>query len=238
MIDWLNLMWGARFDFWNGAVLTLELTVAGLLIGMFLGLVLAVSRSYGPGWLRAIAIGYIELFRGTPLLVQLFVLYYGLPGLKPALDAAGLPSRWVVLDRIPCAVLALGLNSAAYQAEYLRGSLLAIGHGQMMAARAIGMSRARAVFSIILPQAVRLVIPAWANEPISLLKSSAIVYLIAVQELMGKAKIVQSRTYDVIGTYLAVAVIYLIMVFALDYLLKWLERLARIPGFELEAKRA
>jgi len=226
MADWLKLFVDALPQFWVGAQYTLLLTAAGLVIGFVLGLLTAVARAYGPVPLRAVAISYVELFRGTPLLVQLFLIYYGLPSLG------------ITFDRLPAAIIALGLNSGAYQAEYIRGSLLAIGQGQMMAARAIGMSRWAAIVNIILPQALRLVIPSWANEPISLLKSNAIVFLIAVPELMTKAKAIAVKTYDPIGAYVAVAIVYLVLVFILDYGLKWLERLARIPGFELEGKKA
>jgi polar amino acid transport system permease protein len=225
MIDWLNLLVSSLPSFLQGTLVTLELTVVGLAMGFVLGMAAALGRTYGPSWIRWLCIGYIELLRGTPLLVQLFLVYYGLPGLG------------ITLDRLPSAFLALGLNSGAYQAEYLRGSLQAIGEGQMMAGRSIGMSRAKTIWYIILPQALRLVIPAWSNEPISLLKSTAIAFLIAVPDLMTKAKAVAARTYDPIGAYLAVAVVYLAMVFVLDYFLKWVERRVKVPGFELETKK-
>lgn len=117
----------------------------------------------------------------------------------------------------------------------MRGAILAIGAGQMLAGRAIGISKWATVFHIILPQSLRLSIPAWANEPVSLLKSTSVVFLIAVPELMTRAKSIASRTYDPIGSYLAVAVIYLILVFVVDFLMKWLERYTRIPGFETSA---
>ncbi len=226
MSSWLDLFKNALPAFLQGALVTLELTAVGLAMGFVLGLLAALGRAYGGKWARWLSIGYIELFRGTPLLVQLFLLYYGLPGLG------------VTLDRLPSAFLALGLNSGAYQAEYLRGAILAIGDGQMMAGRAIGMSRWRTIIHIILPQALRLVIPAWSNEPISLLKSTAIAFLIAVPDLMTRAKSVAARTYDPIGSYFAVAVVYLVMVFALNEGLKFLERRARIPGLEIEGKKA
>ena len=112
----------------DGALITLELTGVGLVMGFVLGLLAALGRVYGSRPLRWLSIGYIELFRGTPLLVQLFLVYYGLPGLG------------ITFSRLDAAFLALGLNSGAYQAEYLRGSLLAIGQGQMMAGRAIGLT--------------------------------------------------------------------------------------------------
>jgi len=184
MLDWLNLFKRFLPDFIKGAGVTIELTVVGLVIGFVLGWVLALARTYGPKGLKVIAIGYIELFRGTPLLVQLFIIYYGLP------------SVGITLSQTISAYLALGLNSAAYQAEYFRGSIQAIGASQMTAGRAIGLSRWKTIWYVILPQALRLMIPAWSNEPISLLKTTAVVFLIAVQDLMAKAKRAATATYD------------------------------------------
>jgi polar amino acid transport system permease protein len=223
--------WGAFFmkslpAFADGAWVTLQLTFVGLAIGFVLGLAAALARVYGGKFSRALAIGYIELFRGTPLLVQLFIVYYGLP------------DTGITLSRMFCAFLVLGLNSGAYQAEYLRGSLLAVGESQMMAARSIGLSRIKAIFFIILPQALRLAIPAWSNEPISLLKSSAVTYLITIPDLMARAKAIAADTYNPIWTYLAVGVVYIFMVFVIDRVLKFLEHIAKIPGLELEGKRS
>lgn len=213
-------------DLLRGAGITILLTAEGLAAGFILGLLTALARTYGDKFWRGLAVGYIELFRGTPLLVQLFLIYYGLPGLG------------ITLSRELSAFLALGLNSGAYQAEYLRGSLLAIGEGQMMAGRAIGLSRWNTVWHVILPQALRLAIPAWSNEPVSLLKSTAVVFLIAVPELMAKAKSIAAKTYDPIASYLAVAIIYLAMVYLLDLVLRWMENNTRIPGFDMEGKKA
>ena len=213
-------------DLLKGAGVTLLLTAEGLIAGFILGLLATLARTYGSAFWRRLAVGYIELFRGTPLLVQLFLIYYGLPGLG------------ITFSRELSAFLALGLNSGAYQAEYLRGSILAIGDNQMMAGRSIGMSKWGTIWHVILPQALRLAIPAWANEPVSLLKSTGVVFLIAVPELMAKAKSIAARTYDPIGSYLAVAIIYLAMVYLLDAFLKMLERTSRIPGFETEGKKA
>ncbi|MBK7317508.1 MAG: amino acid ABC transporter permease [Anaerolineales bacterium] len=213
-------------DMLKGAGVTVLLTAEGLAAGFVLGLLASLARTYGNKFWRGVAVSYIELFRGTPLLMQLFLIYYGLPGLG------------VTFSRELSAFLALGLNSGAYQAEYLRGSILAIGDGQMMAGRSIGMSRIKTIWHIILPQALRLAIPAWSNEPVSLLKSTAVVFLIAVPELMAKAKSIAAQTYDPIGTYLAVALVYLAMVYLLDAVLRWIERATRIPGFEMEGRKA
>jgi len=225
MADWLQLCQRYLPDFIKGAAVTIELTVVGLAIGFAIGLLLALARLYGPLWLKTLAIGYIELFRGTPLLVQLFLIYYGLPSLG------------LTLTQTVSAYLALGLNSAAYQAEYFRGAIQSIGSSQMTAGRAIGLSRWKTIWYIILPQALRLVIPAWSNEPISLLKTTAVVFLIAVQDLMAKAKRAATATYDPIGSYLAVAVVYLVLVIVLNWGLKYLERKTVIPGFEMDSKK-
>lgn len=224
-MEWLTYLSTYREQFLSGTILTLKLVGFGLLAGFGMGLAAALLRVYGGKALRWLAIGYIELFRGTPLLVQLFLVYFGLPDLG------------ITLDRMTAAYLTLALNSGAYQAEYLRGAIQSIGSGQMMAARAMGMSRMQSIWNIILPQALRMVIPAWSNEPISLIKASAVAYLIAIPDLMNQAKIIVGRLYDPIGVYAAVALIYLAIVFILTWLLGQLERRLTIPGMEVEAQR-
>lgn len=221
-MSWLGLLQRYWPDFLQGSMVTLELTAVGLLGGLVLGLLLALAKVYGAKPLQTIASIYIEIFRGTPLLVQLFLIYYGLP------------SVGITLSQTLSAYLALGLNSAAYQAEYLRGAIQAVGESQMVAGRAIGLSRWKTIRWVILPQALRLVIPAWSNEPISLLKTTAVVFLIAVQDLMAKGKRVATTTYDPIGSYIAVAIVYLVLVFILYQLFKFIERKTRIPELEME----
>ncbi|MCC7129662.1 MAG: amino acid ABC transporter permease [Anaerolineae bacterium UTCFX2] len=225
MSDWLDFFWRSIPVFLNGLWVTLELTAVGLIVGFGLGLAAALGRVYGSPWVRRICIAYIEIFRGTPLLVQLFLIYYGFPGIG------------ITLSRMMSAYLTLGLNSGAYQAEYLRGAIMAVSEGQMMAGRSIGLSRLASIRYVILPQALRLVIPSWSNEPILLLKSTAVAFLIAVPDLMTKAKLIAARTYDPIGTYLAVAVVYLVIVGLLNEVMKALERRLRIPGLEIESHK-
>ncbi len=222
MIEILLRYWP---EFLSGLKITLQLTLVGLGVGSVLGMLAALGRLYGSRWIRWLAIGYIELFRGTPLLVQLFAIYFGLPDFG------------VTVSRMQAALIVLAINSGAYQAEYFRGAIQAIGSGQMMAARSIGMSRWQAIRHIILPQALRVVIPAWSNEPVSLLKASAVVFLIAVPDVMTQAKIVAARTYQPLPSYFIVAFIYLIVVYALSTLLNRIERRYRIPGLEVESHR-
>ncbi len=225
MVEWLGFFNIFLPVFLSGVVITIKLTAVGLAFGFVIGLMAALARVYGGRYLKAISIIYIEVFRGTPLLVQLFLIYFGLPDLG------------ITLDRMTAAYIAMSLNSGAYQAEYLRGAIQSVGSGQMMAARAIGLKRSQAIWNIILPQALRMVIPAWSNEPVSLLKSSAVAFLIAVPDLMTQAKSIAARTYDPIGTYLAAGVVYLVLVFILAGIIQVIEKKVRIPGLELETQR-
>jgi polar amino acid transport system permease protein len=132
------------------------------------------------------------------------------------------------------AYIALGLHSAAYQAEYLRGALQSIGTGQMVAARAIGMSQRQAIVNIILPQASRLVLPSWSNEVISMIKYTAVVYLIAIQDLMGMAKNLTSKLFLPIPIYLTAALFYLVLVGLTYFVLRAIERRLHVPGLTME----
>ena len=212
-------------DLLEGMIVSLELTLVALSLGVLAGLPAALARVYGGTWMRRLAIAYIEIFRGTPLLVQLFIVYYGLPDLG------------ITLSRLTAAFITLGLNSGAYQAEYFRGAIQAVGSGQMIAARAIGMTRIQAIRYIILPQALRLVLPAWSNEAISMVKYTAVVFLIAVPDLMGKAKILAGRYFNPIEMYLTVALIYIFLVAVATWLMRTLENKLQTPGLELEVER-
>ena len=212
-------------DLIEGAQITLQLTVVALALGVVVGLPAALARVYGGPWLRRLAMIYTELFRGTPLLVQLFVVYYGLPDLG------------ITFSRFAAAYITLGLNSGAYQAEYFRGAIQAIGSGQMVAARAIGMTQIKAIRYIILPQALRLALPAWSNEAIAMVKYTAIVFLIAVPDLMTKAKILSSRYFNPIPVYITVAIMYIILVAIFTVIMRAIERRMETPGLELEVER-
>lgn len=212
-------------DLLRGTVVTLQLTLISLLLGILVGLPMGVIRVYGNSWLRGFIRVYITFFQGTPLLIELFVVYYGLPDLG------------LTLSRFTAAFITLGLNSAAYQAEYLRGALQAVGGGQMVAARAIGMSKFKAIRYIILPQALRLVIPSWSNEMISMVKYTAVVFLIAVPDVMGWAKILAGRYFNPIPVYMTVAVIYLILVAIAFVIMRFVEQKLAIPGLKMESEQ-
>ncbi len=235
-------------EFWNmiwpglgeGLLVTLKLSGGALVIGFLVGLPVALSRVYAPKPLRAAATAYVDIIRGTPLLVQLFFIYYGLadPNINAFLISLGLPSGLLVLDPIAAAYVALGLNSGAYQAEYFRGALQSIGSGQMIAARALGMTRTQAIVNIILPQALRVAIAPWSNEVAYMVKYTAIVSLIAVSDLFGQARRIMSRHYNQMTMLPFVGLIYLIMVMLITWLMHHVERSVRIPGIDTESGRS
>jgi len=202
----------------QGLLLTIEITTTCIAIGIALGVLLSLGRVYGHRIVRVLCAIYIQFFRGTPLLVQLSIVYFGLP-------------TWGIrLSQFTSAVLALGLNTAAYQAEYFRGAIQAIRGGQMLAARSLGMSAPQAIRHVILPQAFRLVIPAWSNELILMIKYSSIVFSIALYDLMGVGKKIASREFRYFEVFLVVALFYLALVFIVSQALRALERRVRIPG--------
>lgn len=205
----------------QGLLITVEITLLAMVLGAALGVVLAVLRVYARGPLfplYILASGYVHLLRGTPLLVQVMTFYYALPtvGVRFSPFLAGL--------------LALTLNTAAYQAEYFRGAIQSVRAGQMQAALALGLSRLGAIRYVVLPQALRLVIPPWTNELIYMVKGSAVVYLIGVLELMGQAKNIAARTFRNFEVYIVVALFYLALIFMLTVILRGVERRVRVPG--------
>jgi polar amino acid transport system permease protein len=204
----------------EGLLITFRVAFVSLAIGMLIGFPCALVRVYGSKGLRRFVTGYIEIFRGTPTLVQLFIIYYGLPQFGLTFTA------------FTSAYIALGLNSGAYQSEYFRGAIQAISSGQMMAARSIGMSRLQAIRHVIIPQAFRFALPAWSNEVVSMVKITSIVYLIAVPEMLYVAKDLMAKFFNPFETYVTVGIFYLAVIGLLTLLLHYIERRTAIPGLE------
>jgi polar amino acid transport system permease protein len=202
----------------HGLILTIEITLTCIAIGIVLGILLALGRVYGGRLISIPCSIYIQVFRGTPLLVQLLMIYYGLP------------SWGISLSAFTSGILALGLNTAAYQAEYLRGAIQAVKGGQMMAARSLGMTLPQAIRYVILPQAFRIVIPSWSNELILMFKYSSIVFSVTLLDLMGVGKRIAARNFRYFEVFIVVAFFYLVLVFIITQLLRLLEKQVRIPG--------
>ncbi|GAB3673171.1 amino acid ABC transporter permease [Salinisphaera aquimarina] len=212
---WLNLPY-----LLEGAGVTVLLAVALLAIGIVVGLALALAQVYGRLGLPLLATLVERLFRGIPAIVLLFLFYYGI-------------SIFYDIGAFPAAALALGLRSAAYQSQIFRGAILSIPSGQMAAARAIGMSGAMAVASIILPQAFRQAIGPWGNEALSELKDTSLAYTIGVVELMRQASYLVSDNYGhTLAFYGAAAFVYLLLSLAATLALTQLDRRLAVPGFD------
>jgi polar amino acid transport system substrate-binding protein len=196
----------------RGAVTTLKLSVLGMALAIVAGLVLVLMRMYGVAPLRWLAQAYVEIIRGTPLLIQLFLIYYGLPQVGIRLNAffAG--------------VLGLGLNYAASESENYRAGIQAIPQGQTEASQALGMSRWQSLHHIILPQALRLVIPPVTNDFIAMFKDSSIVSVITMVELTKVYGMLAMSTYDYIGLGLMTAGIYFALSYPASIFAGWLER--------------
>ncbi|MCO7514282.1 ABC transporter permease subunit [Pseudomonas guariconensis] len=215
--------YGPRFL--DGLLVTAKLVAISFSLGAALGLLLALARLSRSQLLQRLAAGYIYFFRGSPLLAQLFLLYYGLGSLKGFWQALGL--WWFFREAWYCTLLAFTLNTAAYQAEIFRASLLAIAPGQYEAARALNLKRSTTFFKVILPQSLLVAIGPLGNELILMIKASAIASLVTIYDLMGVTKLAFSRSFD-FQIYLWAAVLYLVIVELVRRALKHLEaRLGR-----------
>jgi polar amino acid transport system permease protein len=210
----------------TGLWLTVVLTVVSIALGFPLAVALSVSRVYGrlTGYVSLV---YTELFRGTPLLAQLFVLYYGLnlsayvPQLVDGVFAN--TAVWVAL-------VGFTLNSAAYQAEYIRSALGSVEDGQLTAARAVGMPKLAAIWHVVLPQGLRYAIPGWTNELIYLIKYSSLAAFITVPELFNRANAIASGNFRYLGVFSVTAVLYLGLVISASKLMNRVEDGVAIPG--------
>ena len=196
--------------FFRGALLTVLISVCAFGLALPVGVLLAVIRSHGGPVARFLATAYVELFRGTPVLLQLYVLYYGL-------------SPLIRLDAITAAILGLGLNYAAYEAEVHRGALAALPRGQAEAASSLGLSRYQVLRHVLLPQSMRIALPALTNDFVALLKDSSLVSVITVVELTKRMTIVAVELRDWAVPGLLCAGMYFAMSFPLSRLSRWLE---------------
>lgn len=204
----------------HGTVLTFELVGSSMVFGMMLAIPLALMRVSKRLWLAGPAYSYIFFFRGSPLLVQIFLVYYGLS----QFDVIKESFLWSIL-REPywCAVIAFTLNTTAYTGEILRGAIQAIPYGQIEAAKSMGMSRILQLRRIIAPQALVLALPGYSNELILLLKGSALASTITLLDLTGVARKIIAETYRPLELFLMAALIYVSITFALSQIFRWVE---------------
>ena len=211
----------------EGAVLTLELVAFAVIAGLILAIPMGIARSSRHWYIRSLPYGYIFFFRGTPLLVQLFLVYYGLAQFESVRQGP----LWPYLrDPYWCAVLTMTLHTAAYIAEILRGAIQSVPAGEVEAARALGMSRFQTMVHILLPRAARIGLPAYSNEVILMLKASALASTITLLELTGMARTIIARTYLPVEIFFAAGMFYLVIAFVLVRGFKLLERWLRVDA--------
>ena len=195
-----------------GAAVTVEITVVSVALGFFIGLVVGVARISGYKILRIMAAIYADCIRGTPLLVQIFLIYFALP------IATG-----TRVEPFFAAVLACGINSGAYVSEIFRAGIQSVDPGQMEAGRSLGLNWGQTMRYIILPQAVKNILPPLGNEFIAMLKDSSLVSVIGFEELTRRGQLIIAKTYGSFEIWLTVAALYLVMTLAISRLVSYLE---------------
>jgi polar amino acid transport system permease protein len=203
-----------------GIGVTFGLVLSSLGLGVIVGLPMALGQVYGSRIVRMLVGLYVWFFRGLPILVLLFLFYFGI-----------IPGLGLDLSAFVVGAIVLGLRGAAYQSQIFRGAIQSVGEGQMVAARSLGMDRLTAIRSIILPQSVRIALPGWSNEYPNILTDSAVCYAIGVAELLTRTSQIVSQTYVTMPIYLAAAGIFILMNYGGMKVLHMIERRIAIPGF-------
>jgi polar amino acid transport system permease protein len=201
----------------SGTAYTIAVTLIALPSGLIIGTLFALANVYGGKVINRLTALYSTVMRGLPPIVLLFILYFLVSG------SINLSPFWA-------GSISLGLVTSAYQMEIIRGAILSVSSGQMMAARAVGMSRVQAIRYVILPQTVRLAIPPWSNEAAIVIKDSSLVYALGVPEILRRAQLISASTQEPFLAYTVAALIYFILVFITNRSLDALERRLRIPA--------
>jgi polar amino acid transport system permease protein len=206
----------------EGFLLTVEITLFGVLLGLGLGTLLAIGDIYGNKPIKAAIAVYVEFFRGSPLFIQLFLAVYTVPAILN-----------FQIDHYVMAFLVFGLNSAGYQKGYIKGSMETILGDQMQAGLSTGMSKLQTLRHVILPQAYRIVIPSWTNEFCSLTKSTATVAYVGLSDLIAAGISIKGITYQILPVWIVVGLIYLVWITGFSKLMDIIYEKKRIPGVEL-----
>ena len=201
----------------TGAAVTVQITALSVLLGILVGLFVGIARISTYRIIHLIAAVYVDFLRGTPLLVQIFLVYFALPVVTGQR-----------IDPFVAAIAACSINSSAYVAEIFRAGIQSIDAGQMEAGRSLGMTWVQTMCYIIVPQAARHVIPPLGNEFIALLKDSSLVSVIGFEELTRRGQLIIARTYASLEIWICVAIIYLVMTVSISRLVAWLERRYKI----------
>jgi len=205
--------------FMKGLELTLFIAVISIILGFIGGLVIGMGRISKNPIIYGLSTVYVEAFRGTPLLIQIFLVYLGLPQLGIYIDSP-----------LQAGLIALSMNSAAYQAEIFRGGVQAISKGQMEAARSLGLTYNQSLISVIIPQALRNALPPYTNEFITMIKDSSLVMAIGVMELTLTGKFISAQYGNPFPVLIFVALLYFVLTFSTSRILGYVEKKYRIPG--------
>jgi polar amino acid transport system permease protein len=206
----------------EGLLLTIEITLFGVILGLGLGTLLAIGDIYGNKPVQAVIAVYVEFFRGSPLFIQLFLAVYTVPAILN-----------VQIDHAILAFLVFGLNSAGYQKGYIKGSIETILGDQMQAGLSTGMSRLQTLRHVILPQAYRIVIPSWTNEFCSLTKSTAVVSYVGLDDLIAAGISIKGITWEIMPVWLVIGAIYLVWITGFSKVMDIVYEKKKIPGVEL-----
>jgi len=205
----------------TGFWMTFELWFLSAVLGMALAIILLLMRISGRWYLFSPAMIYIYIFRGTPILVQIFIIYHGMPQLEFVRESMFWP---ILREPFGCAILALTLNTGAYVSEILRGGVLGVDRGLKEAGAALGLSATHRFIYITTPIAIRLALPAYSNDIISLMKSTALASTITLLDMMGIARTIVAETYAPYEVFISVMVIYLVITWAIQRTFTWLEK--------------
>lgn len=217
IVEWLP-------TFLDGTMVTIVLSLSTVIIGSLIGLLVVLLKMSNVKILNWLANLYTNVVRGTPMLLQLFVWLYGFPAIGLRLSGLEFLGGTFGSREFITAVVALAINSGAYVSEVLRGGLESVDKGQVEAGRALGLSKGETMFSIIIPQAIRIVLPGLGNEFITMIKESSIVSTVGVFDVMYTSNIVQASTYSIFEPLIVVGIIYYILTYSLSSLMKYLER--------------
>ena len=208
--------------FIQGTITTILISVLTVILGMGIGIIAAILKISRFRLLRGISTAYIELTRGTPVMVQLYIWYFGIGNILNIPDIY--IGKDLSISRLTFGVVALALNSGAYVAEIIRAGILAVDKGQREAAESLGMKKSMTLKYIIIPQAIKTILPAIGNEFIVLIKESSILYIIGIQDLMAKTNTVVSSTFQTIAPFIVASAIYFVLTFGLSRLIGCFER--------------
>ncbi len=214
----------------RGTLVTAGIVVGAMVLGLIAGIPMAVGQVYGSRAVRTLVGVYVWFFRGVPVLVLLFLVYFGVFGFIEVTLKSGYGMN-INFSPFMAACLVMGMVSAAYQSQIFRGAIQSLPQGQLKAANALGMSDSMAIRNIILPQALRIAIPAWSNEFSIVLKDSAVAFVLGTTEIMARTHFVASRTYQHLTLYLLAGVLYYILTWLGVKALLKLENKVRIPGY-------